>query len=145
MRAPFTLPPDLRRHAPLVVTVLALGLFLAWRSHNLRCSSRAAAQYTSAPSAPGLPTPTSVPDATDPLSRAFAAVTGQTWRRYAPKPAALTRDQVDRLKGSAADTTVVSPGPSPTMPGSVGSSKPSWDVARQAAGQVSGLLVGVFG
>ena len=139
--------PEAKRYAAVVALLLAVALLLHWRRRRQAAAAlqSATTSSASAASAPGLPTPTTIPDANDPLGVAFRYITGAPIQGYAPRAANLTPDQVARLKGSVGDTVVV-PQAAPTpMPGSLGNTPSSWQTVSRAAGTVSGLLTGVFG
>ena len=138
-----------RRATVGIAIALAAVALVVWRSRRAAAAAGVLGDLSSpsapAPSAPGLPTPSRVPDASDPLGVAFRTITGAPIAGRRPGPTLLTPDQIARMKGSADATTVVMPGPAPPMPGTLAdpASRPQ-SVAR-AAGTLSGLLTGVFG
>lgn len=138
-----------RRTAVGVAVALAALAAVVWRSRRKAAAGNALSDLSSPappqPSAPGLPTPSRVPDASDPLGVAFRTITGAPIAGRRPGPTLLTPDQIARMRGSADATTVVMPGPAPPMPGTVADPASRPQALARAAGAVSGLLTGVFG
>lgn len=130
------------------VALVALAL-VVWRSRRAAAAANDLSQLSSpsapAASAPGLPTPSRVPDASDPLGVAFRTITGAPIAGRRPGPTLLTPDQAARMRGAADATTVVMPGPTPPVPGTLADSASRPQTLVRAAGAVSGLLTGVFG
>lgn len=130
-----------KRHAVVAAILIVAVLLFMWRRKR-----QAAAALQAAASSPvsattattGLPTPTSIPDAADPLGVAFRYITGAPLRGRTLAPSTLTPGQVADLKGSVNDTVIVAPAAPAPRPGSLAAATSPWQA-------VSGLLTGVFG